>query len=485
MELPYASAWEAADAVKRRRTSSEELTRFLLDRIDRWQGPVNAFTTVPHEQALAAARAADAALRSGGPAGPLHGVPISIKDAFEIRGVRTTAGAPSLSGHLGARDAVAVERLRRAGAVILGHTNVPFMLEDIQSFNEIFGTTNNPWDLTRTPGGSTGGGAAALALGMSFLELGSDLGGSIRVPAHFCGVFGHRPTLNVVPLVGHIPPLPGGAPPPVTEEATAGPLARSAGDLALALRILGGPMAPFDKAWRWELAPPRRERARDYRLGYVLDDPYCPVASDTREVLGAAVEELRSAGLELEEGWPAGFSLREGYTAWYYLLNAVNAPELDERRTRSVIEKAARQDGSREAVRALAWTAPYRRSIEMNHRRLDLRKVWEDWFETHDAFLMPVAFVAAFPHDHTPGWNNRTIATPEGPRSYHDLMVWASVAGLTGHPATVAPAGLTASRLPVGIQILGPYLEDATSIAVAGRIEEVLGGFRPPPEPAG
>jgi amidase len=482
-ERPYASALEAAEAIRRGRVSSEELTRSLLDRIDRFQASVNAFTTVLRDEAVAAARSADEALRRAGDVGPLHGVPISVKEAFEIRGVRTTAGAPSLADHVPASDAVAVARLRAAGAVLLGHTNAPLMMEDLQSYNEIFGTTNNPWDLTRTPGGSTGGGAAALALGMSFLELGSDLAGSIRVPAHFCGVFGHRPTLNVVPMDGHIPPAPGRAPRPSGEEATAGPLARTARDLELALRILGGPAPPFDKAWRWELPPPRRGDPRSYRLGYVLDDPCCPVTDETKEALGGAIQALRSAGLQLDEGWPAGFSLEQAYAAWHFLLNAVGAPELDEERLSSVLEKAARQDGSHDSIRAQAWTAPYRRSLEANHRRLRMRTLWEDWFRTRDAFLMPVAFVPAFPHDHTPGWSRRTLATAAGPRPYHDLMVWTSVAGLTGHPATVAPAGHTATGLPVGIQILGPWLEDATSIAVAGLIEDVLGGFGPPPEP--
>lgn len=479
-ELPFASAVEAAEAIRQRRVSSEELTRHILERIERFQPSVNAYTTVLHEQALAAAREADGALRGGG-AGPLLGVPVSIKDSFAIRGVRTTAGMPALADHVPSADAVAVERLRRAGAIILGHTNVPEMLVDFQSFNELFGTTNNPWDLQRTPGGSTGGGAAAVALGLGFLELGSDLGGSIRVPAHFCGVFGHRPTLNLVPLGGHVPPLPGAAPLPVSEEPTAGPLARSARDLELALRILGGPAAPFNRAYRWVLPPPRARRAADLRIGYVLDDAYCPVSSDTREVLAAAVERLRAAGVGLEEGWPAGISLGEAYAAWFYLLNAAHAPEIDRARFESVRMKAERGDGSPETIRARAWTAPYRVSLEANHTRLRMRAAWEEWFRAHDAFLMPVAFTAAFRHDHTPGWNNRRIETPEGPRPYHEVMVWPSVAGLTGHPATVAPVGLTASGLPVGIQIVGPFLEDATPIAMAGCIEEVLGGFQPPP----
>jgi len=240
-DLNFASALEAARAIRKRQVSSVELTQHILKRIDQHNPSLNAIITLVRDKALARARAADKAMAGGQCWGPLHGVPITIKDSFEIAGVRTAAGAPSLADYVPKEDAVAVSRLRAAGAVILGHTNVPTMLSDWQSYNKIFGTTNNPWDLKRTPGGSTGGGAAALAAGLSYLSVGSDIGGSIRVPAHFCGVYGHKPTLNVIPLRGHIPPPPGMRPFPLGDLPVAGPLARSAADLQLALQVLGGP----------------------------------------------------------------------------------------------------------------------------------------------------------------------------------------------------------------------------------------------------
>src|SRR5262249_6175646 len=223
-----------------------------------------------------------------------------------------TAGAPQFANHVPARDAVVVARLRAAGAVILGKTNVPRLASDWQSYNEIFGVSNNPWDVTRTPGGSSGGEAAALAAGLTYLSVGSDIGGSIRVPAHFCGVYGHKPTLNVVPVRGHIPPPPNAVPGPA-DLAVAGPLARSAADLKAVLEILGGPDSEDATAYRWSLPPARGARLSDYRVGYVVDDPLCPVSEDVKELMTRAVEALRKGGAQLEEGWPTGVKPAEQY----------------------------------------------------------------------------------------------------------------------------------------------------------------------------
>jgi len=274
----------------------------------------------------------------------LHGVPITIKDAFDIANVRTTAGA--FANNVSKSDAVAVARLRAAGAVILGHTNVPVMLTDWQSYNPIFGTTNNPWNLSRTPGGSSGGEVAALAAGLTYLSLGSDVGGSIRVPAHFCGVFGHKPSLNVVPLAGSVPP-PSGAPPvPAAIMSVAGPLARSAADLKLALELLGGSNPDESFAYRWSLPQARGTRLSDYRIGYVLDDPLCPVATDVKEVMVEAVDALRRAGARLVEGWPSGVNLSEQYDTYRYLLfsAAAAAPLRDDQR--AALQGQARRWGT-------------------------------------------------------------------------------------------------------------------------------------------
>ena len=383
--------------------------------------------------------------------------PISIKDSIAIRDVVSTAGRPDLADYVMAEDAPAVARLRAAGAVFLGHTNMPMDGDDFQSYNDLFGRTSNPWDLSRTAGGSTGGGGAAVAAGLSFLSIGSDFGGSIRVPSHFCGIFGHRGTRNVIPTEGHGPPHPGRPPRPKSEESVVGPLARSAADLKLALEVCGGPVAPESVAYRWQLPPARGNVLRDYRIGYVIDDPFCRVSSDLRETYERAIDELRAAGARLEEGWPVD-DLETTYHAWYYLVAALLSPELEGPDLERARIAARLQDGSRAAIWSLGAVSPYARYIEANAERLRIQAAWQNWFRTHDAFLMPTTFVAAFPHDtesYAERWS-RILQTPEGPRDYLDLHVWTSLSGLTGHPVTNTPVGLTRDGLPAGLQVLGP-----------------------------
>ncbi|HSD65767.1 MAG TPA: amidase family protein, partial [Vicinamibacteria bacterium] len=416
--LDFASAIAAARAIGSRQVSSVEITRRMLDRIDRYNPALNAVVNVLREPALARAREADAALAKGERWGALHGVPVAVKDAFEIEGVPTTAGAEFLAKHVPARDSDAVARLRAAGAVVLGNTNVPFMLGDWQSYNAIHGTTNNPWDKARTPGGSSGGSAAALAAGLAYLALGSDIGGSIRVPAHFCGVYGHKPTLNVVSQRGHIPPPPGTPPQPPTDLPVAGPMARSAEDLEAAMRILGGPDEEEAVAYRWSLPPARHERFSDYRLGFVLDDPLCPVSSDVKDVLAGAIEKLRKAGLRLEEGWPPEVKPRPQYETYRYLLSAFFAFELKDEEIEAVRARAAKADGSLETLVARATVDPHKHFQAASSRRMEARAAWQQYFRTHDAFLMPTSFVAAFPHDHSVPQTARRVSTAEGPRPY-------------------------------------------------------------------
>jgi amidase len=478
-DLDFASALAAARAIRAGEVSSLELTRHVLDRISRLNPRINAIVTPAADAALARAREADEALARKEWWGPFHGVPCTIKDTFETAGVRTTAGATFLSNHVPARDAVVVARLRAAGAVILGKTNVPPMAADWQSNNEIFGTTNNPWDVTRTPGGSSGGEAAALAAGLTYLSVGSDIGGSIRIPAHFCGVYGHKPTLNVVPIRGHVPPPPNVIVGPA-DLAVAGPLARSAGDLKALLEVLGGPDTDEATAYRWSLPPARGARLSDYRIGYVLDDPLCPVSSDTIELMTRAVEALRRSGAQVEEAWPGGMKPADQYETYLYLLWSTFAFALRDDQIEEMRKKAAQPDDSMDAKRARAWTAPHKHFTSATARRMAARAVWQEYFRTHDAFLLPTAFIPAFLHDHSPSQDRRMLATAKGARPYYDLFFWISFATLTGLPATTAPAGLTRDGLPVGIQIMGPYLEDATPIDVAGKLADLIGGLQRP-----
>ncbi|UCH56684.1 MAG: amidase [Candidatus Bathyarchaeota archaeon] len=475
-DLAFASATEVAGIIQRGKITSQEIIGHIFDRIESYNPEINAIVTLVRDEAMARARAADEALSKGEVWGPLHGVPCTAKDCFEIAGVRTTAGSPSLSDHFPEKDATAVARLKAAGAVIIGHTNVPIMAGDWQSYNKVFGTTNNPWDPSRTPGGSTGGGAAALAAGLSYLSLGSDIGGSIRLPAHFCGVYGHKPSINVAPLDGYIPkPV---YDPPILY--VAGSLARSAEDLRAALEIVGGPGPEEAKSYSWDLLPERGERLSDYRLGYVVDHPACSLTHGVKEVILDTVEKLKERGVRLEEGWPEWVEPVEQYTTYRFLLASTYAGFLRDDEYEAKKKQASKQDGTYEAILAKAWTAPHKHFLAAQAERREARAAWQEYFVNHDAFLLPPSFLPAFPHDHSLPYWGRRLQTPEGLRNYEDIYFWISFATLTGLPATVAPVGRTKNGLPVGIQIIGPYLEDATPIDIAAKISDVIGGFTPP-----
>ncbi len=479
-DLTFASAAAAAAAVRRGAVSSVELVDHLLGRIARHNPTVNAIVTLDAEGARERAALADRALERGQIWGPLHGVPMTIKDTYETAGLRTTAGAPFLAQHVPARDAVVVDRARQAGAVIVGKTNTPLLASDWQSYNQVFGRTDNPWNAAHAPGGSSGGCAAALAAGLSYLSIGSDIGGSIRIPAGFCGLFGHKPTIGVVPLEGHIPPPPGTPRGAFLEELpVAGPLARSAEDLGIALEVLGGATSPRDAAWRWSLPAARHTSIRDYRVRFVIDDPYCPVTAEVSRLLRVAVDALRAAGATVEEGWPEGVNPEAQFETYAYLLfQAMDGMQPEE--VKATI-RAGAGSGSFQSLRARALDDRFHDSAARRVEQEATRAIWARFFASHDAFLSPVSFVPAIPHDHSQPMDARRITTPEGERSYNELLRWIVFATVTGCPATAAPVGLTQDGLPVGIQIMGPFLEDATPIHLAGALAEVIGGFHSPP----
>lgn len=482
-QFDFASAAEAARAIRTGRVSARELTKRMLDRIQQHNPALGAIVNVLSEQALLEAARIDAH-RSGNEArGPLHGVPIVVKDTFEIAGVPTTAGITQFAQYRPASDSEVVRRLRAAGAIVLGNTNVPFVLNDWQSYNELYGTTNNPWDLGRTPGGSSGGSAAALAAGMGYFSPGSDRSGSLRIPASFCGVYAHKPSRDVVPLRGWFPSPPGSAPQLSDLISVAGPMARTAGDLKLGMQVMGGPDGDGAKAYRWTLPAPRRTRLSDYRVGYVLDDPACTVDPSVRERLEVAVAALGRAGAKLKQGWPAGIDPVAQYRTYLYMLfcGIGTPPGMKPEDMRAV---AARNDGSLGSIFAQTMVDPISRFIDHERDQQRARAAWRAAFQEFDVFLMPASFVPAFPHDHSEPQQARQLMTHAGPRPYTDLFFWIGFANIACLPATVAPIGRTAEGLPVGLQILGPYLEDATPIDFAERAAEVLGGFVPPPSVA-
>jgi len=481
-ELAFSTATELAGMLRRREVSSRELLELELARVAKHGKALNAVVTLDEEKARADAAAADEELARGRARGPLHGLPITIKDTFETAGLRTTAGAPALSSHVPDRDADAVARLRRAGAVIFGKTNVPFMAGDWQSFNEIFGTTNNPWNPARVPGGSSGGAAAAVATGETSLELGSDIGGSIRVPSHWSGVFGHKPTWGIVPQRGHIPPLPGVVSAPDLN--VCGPLARSVEDLSLALDVLAGPSELDAAGWRLELPPARRTKLADYRVAACFHDDAFPVDASVRVRLEAAVEELRRAGAKVQTLAKLPFDLRaarRAYEALLFPLMAMSFPPEALEAMRALAANAAPGDTSIATSNARDMTASHSAWLGANEAREQLRLLMHAQFREFDVLLLPVNQLPAIPHMQTPPMPLRTLEVNGKAIPYTDLLSWICLATMCKLPATVVPVGRTGDGLPVGIQIVAAHLEDRTSLDFARRLAERTGGFMPPP----
>jgi len=476
-DLDFASALSAAAAIRAKKVSSVELTRRMFERIDKYNPKLNAFAYQMRDQALGQAQKADQALARGDGPGPFHGVPISIKESFGVEGEPDTWGIPALKGSRAPANSAVVERLLGAGAVLIGGTNVPLNLMDWQSYNDIYGTTNNPWDVTRTPGGSSGGSAAALAAGLAYLSVGSDIGGSLRVPAHFCGVYSHKSTLDLVSMRGQIPGGGSGLPGFSTGLAVAGPMARSAADLMAALAILGGPDGYDRKAWSWTLPPQRKRALKEFRIGYMLESPMAMPTSEVRPVLERVITSLERAGAQLQPGWPAGYDLNAAFESYMFLLGAFSFAS-EGKEQQEAERKRHEQNPSPYGAGALSSYAQWQ---QRRFSQLAARAVWQKYFEKVDVFLMPAGFTVAMQHDHQGDMTTRWIDTPDGKRPYMQLMPWMVTATLTGCPATVAPVGLTQAGLPVGIQILGPFGEDATPIEFAALLQREIGGFQAPP----
>jgi amidase len=478
-DADFGTATAALAALGRRKISSREMTAHVFARIREHNPRINAFVTLVEEQALEQARKADRVRARKGNVGKLHGLPVLVKDTYATAGIRTTCGAKEMASFVPDYDAVVVARLKQAGAIVIGKTSVPPWAADHQTYNEIAGVTNNPWDITRTPGGSTGGGAAALASGFGFLEVGSDIGGSIRVPSHFCGVYGHKPSLHLVPMTGHIPP-----PPDVyarSELNVSGPLARSAEDLLLELDVLTTPVAGEPVDFRATIPPPRKKRLKDYRVGVMLEDAFCPLDPQVRAVLESAVAALRKAGVKVIEGWPEGFDRAAAHASYMFLLAAFVANGERQDSLTPLKEAAARGAKHPFIDGALA---SHREWLVQREASLRARALWQKYFSALDVFLMPVDFVPAFSHNpRREVWlkDDRTLMVDGQERKYADQFKWIDVATYTGCPATAAPVGLTRDGLPVGMQIMGPYLEDATPLDFASKLADVCGGFQAPP----
>jgi len=477
-DLHFLSATALSQLLRDGHLGARELLEHCLARIDRFNPALNAVIWQDRDGARARADAADAARSRSELIGPLHGLPMTVKESYDLAGAPTHWGIPELRGNVADEDALAVQRLTAAGAVVFGKTNVPLRLADFQSYNEICGTTGNPWDSGRTPGGSSGGSAAALAAGLTSLEIGSDIGGSIRNPAHYCGVFGHKPSWNLLPMRGHA--LAGTLTP--TDISVIGPLARSADDLELALSLMAGP----DKleAAGIGLHLPRLEgETRSLRIAVWKTDPMCPVSAAVAARVDAVAAALAAQGATVDfEARPA-FTGEHSHRIFSALLMSAMAARFGDKEFDRLVAAADAldpQDQGEAAQTLRAQTLRARDWGRVNEGRTKLRWAWQRFFEQWDFVLAPIMPTTAFAHDQrAPG--ERTIDIDGTAYPYFMQTFWAGLAGVAYLPATVIPAGPGPDGLPIGLQIIGPAYGDLRTIGLAQRLERMGFAFRAPP----
>jgi amidase len=481
--LDFRTANELVALLRARQVSAVELLDRAIARIEAYDGKLNAVVVRDFERARAAAAEADKALARG-ERRPLLGVPMTVKECANVAGLPTTWGIPGTERLPVTEDAVAVARLKAAGAVVMGKTNVPLNLADWQSYNAVYGTTSNPWDPGRTPGGSSGGAAAALAAGYVSLELGTDAGGSLRVPAHFCGVFAHKPTYGIVPVRGIAPPgSPSLSVPVRVDLGVAGPMARSAGDLALALDVVAGPDDADAVAYKLVLPPPRHTDLEDFRVPVLDEHPLLPTAGSVRAALDNIADRLAKSGVKVARTSPLLPDLaRVGrvYTQLWMALVGADLPDDVYARQQSAAATLPPDATDLAATGLRGRVISHREWIRADRVRTGIADRWRRFFREWDVVLCPVMPTLAFAHDHSDR-NARRISIDGAEVPYGDQTMWISIATLTGLPATAMPIGLSGEGLPIGMQIIGPYLEDRTTIAFAGLVEREFGGFVTPP----
>ncbi|MBV9199524.1 MAG: amidase [Alphaproteobacteria bacterium] len=476
----FASTTKLTTEIGDRRIGCLELLDFYVARAERHNAALNAIVVWHVEQARARARAADAALARGERWGPLHGIPMTVKESFNIAGLPTTFGNPLWKDNIAAENAFLIDRLLQAGAIIFGKTNVPYMLADAQSYNDIYGTTNNPWDRARSPGGSSGGEAAALAAGLSALGAGSDIAGSLRNPAHYSGIYGHKPTWGLVSTRGHAPP---GIKTP-TDISVVGPMARSAEDLDLALRALAAPDLLQQAAWRVELPPPRHRRLHDFRVAVWVSSPLCRIDTSVSGLFHRAIDVVRRTGAVVDDAARPGVDDEAHHRLFMLLLRAATASRMrdeDFLRQQEIAATITDDDVSDRAAVARGATILHRAWGNANEARTKLRYTWHEFFKNFDVLLTPVAATASFPHNHNPNRDERTVIVNGRSVPYAEQLFFAGLASLSYLPATAAPIGLTSEGLPAGLQVIGPEGEDPTTIEFARLLAAEIGGFTPPP----
>jgi amidase len=478
-DVAFAPAYKLAAMIRARKIGCLELLEHYLRRVEKFNPDLNAIVVSDIEAAKKRARAADRVAARGAKLGPFHGVPMTVKEAFDVQGLPTTWGLPELSDHAAPTNALAVDRWLAAGANIFGKTNVPVWLADSQSANKLYGVTNNPWDPTRTPGGSSGGSAAVVAAGLTGIEIGSDIASSIRNPAIYCGVYGHKPTHGICPPRGHavydrLSP---------DDINAIGPIARSAADLDRGLSVMAGPDEIDSAGYRLVLPAAKQKSLKDFRVAVLLSDPTSEVDQEVQDSLQAVADFLAKRKAKVSDKARPKIDMARVHLMFNVMLRAATAHrQTDAEFARNTTAaKELRADDDSFATRSLrGLTMAHRDWLVLNEERHRLRWAWHDFFKEYDLLLCPLTATTAPKHNTTPT-SQRTIVINGKTMPFAATLFWAGFVGLPHLPATAIPTGLSKDGLPIGVQVVGPHYGDLTCIQFAKIMEKEYRGFVPPP----
>ncbi len=475
-ELAFCSATELAARVSSGENSALELCDYFISRIETYDDDINAVVVRDFERARASAALADQQPMEN--RGKLHGVPMTIKESFDIAGLPTTWGLSQFSELTAKKDAVVVQSLKSEGAIFLGKTNVPANLADFQSYNDVYGQTNNPWDVSRVPGGSSGGAAAALAAGLTSLEIGSDIGGSIRNPAHFCGVYGLKPSWGVVPQNGHA--LPGSL--ASADVAVCGPLARSAQDLTLAMDVISGPEPLNRAAWKLQLPLPKKKRLKDFKIAVWSSDAMAPVDDTIRTEIEALANILEKTGATVSRSARPAIDVRRSHITYLNLMHSIMGAAVGQdfyEATQLSAQSLDEHDNSDAAHTIRAMVLSHRQWLSANNFRERLRYQWQEFFNDWDILLCPQMATTAFEHDHS-RMSERRLHVNGQPHDYFQQVFWSGLASVSYLPSTVFPIA-SSNGLPIGVQAMGGEFCDLTTTAFAQLVEQEIGAYNTPP----